>query len=159
MTVYAQTTQDMTSTDRIEKRVVLGAPRSRVWRAIANAEEFGTWFRIKFDGAFTHGATVRGRLTAPGNEHITLELRVERIEPERYFSYRWHPYAIDPAVDYSAEPTTLVQFTLEETAGGTALTIVESGFDRLPLTRRAEAFRMNDKGWDGEIKNLARHVS
>ena len=159
MTVQAQETRDMTSTDRIEKRVVLRAPRSRVWRAISNAEEFGTWFRMKLEGAFAEGATIRGRITIPGYEHVTLEMRVERIEPERYFSYRWHPYAVDPAVDYSAEPTTLVEFTLEEAEGGTALTIVESGFDRIPPARRSEAFRMNDQGWAGQIKNLERYVS
>src|SRR5688572_18007802 len=159
MTIHAQTTQDMTSTDRIEKRVVLRAPRSRVWRAISTAEEFGTWFRMNLEGAFAEGATIRGRVTHPGYEHVTLEMLVERIEPERYFSYRWHPYAIDPAVDYSAEPTTLVEFSLEETEGGTALTIVESGFDRIPPARRAEAFRMNDQGWAGQIKNLAQYVS
>jgi uncharacterized protein YndB with AHSA1/START domain len=159
MTVHAQTTHDMASTDRIEKRVVLRAPRSRVWRAISTAEEFGTWFRMSLEGAFAEGATIRGRITIPGYEHVTLEMLVERIEPERYFSYRWHPYAIDLAVDYSAEPTTLVEFTLEETEGGTALTIVESGFDRIPLARRSEAFRMNDQGWAGQIKNLAQYVS
>jgi uncharacterized protein YndB with AHSA1/START domain len=159
MTVHAQTTQDMTSTDRIEKRVVLRAPRSRVWRAISTAEEFGTWFRMKLDGAFTEGSTIRGRLTVPGYEHATVEMLVEAIKPEGYFSYRWHPYAIDPAVDYSAEPTMLVEFTLEETEVGTALTIVESGFDRIPAARRSEAFRMNDQGWAGQIKNLERYVS
>ena len=159
MTVHAQTTQDMTSTDRIEKRVVLGAPLSRVWRAISKAEEFGTWFRMQLEGEFAQGATIRGRITHPGYEHVTVEMLVQRIEPERYFSYRWHPYAIDTAVDYSAEPTTLVEFTLEETEGGTALTIVESGFDRIPPARRAEAFRMNDQGWGGQIKNLERYVS
>jgi uncharacterized protein YndB with AHSA1/START domain len=159
MTVHAQTAQDMTSADRIEKRVVLRAPRSRVWRAISTAGEFGTWFRMKLEGAFAEGATIRAKITIPGYEHVTLEMLVERIEPERYFSYRWHPYAIDPAVDYSAEPTTLVEFTLEETEGGTALTIVESGFDRIPLARRSEAFRMNDEGWAGQIKNLAQYVS
>jgi uncharacterized protein YndB with AHSA1/START domain len=144
------------STDRIEKRVVLRAPRSRVWRAISNSEEFGTWFRITLDGVFAEGRTVRG-----SHEHFKVEMLVERIEPERYFSYRWHPYPNDPAVDYSAEPTTLVEFTLEdaEGGGGTALTIVESGFDRIPLARRAEAFRMNDAGWDGQIKNLAAYVT
>ena len=159
MTVHAQHVQDRSSTDRIEKRVVLRAARSRVWRAITTAEEFGTWFRMNLDGMFAEGATIRGRITIPGYEHVTLEMLVERIEPERYFSYRWHPYAIDPAVDYSAEPTTLVEFTLEETEGGTALTIVESGFDRIPLARRSEAFRMNDQGWTGQIKNLERYVS
>ncbi len=143
------------STDRIEKRVVLRASRSRVWRAISNAEEFGTWFRINLDGAFAEGRTVRG-----GHEHFKVEMQVERIEPERYFSYRWHPYPNEPAADYSAEPTTLVEFTLEDAeGGGTALTIVESGFDRIPLARRAEAFRMNDAGWAGQIKSLERYVA
>jgi uncharacterized protein YndB with AHSA1/START domain len=159
MTAQAKEAQDRPSTDRIEKKVVLRAPRSRVWRAITTAEEFGAWFRMNLDGEFAEGGTVRGKLTHPGYEHVTLEMRVERIEPERYFSYRWHPYAIDPAVDYSAEPTTLVEFTLQDTEGGTALTIVESGFDRIPLARRAEAFRMNDQGWAGQIKNLERYVS
>jgi uncharacterized protein YndB with AHSA1/START domain len=130
-----------------------------VWRAITTVEEFGAWFRVNLEGVFTEGATIRGRITHPGYEHVTMEILVERIEPERYFSYRWHPYAIDPAVDYSAEPTTLVEFILEETEGGTAVTIVESGFDRIPLARRAEAFRMNDRGWAGQINNLARYVS
>jgi uncharacterized protein YndB with AHSA1/START domain len=102
---------------------------------------------------------IRGRLTIPRYEHVTLEMMVERIDPERYFSYRWHPYAVDPALDYSAEPTTLVEFKLEETDGGTAVTIVESGFDRIPLGRRVEAFRMNDEGWAGQIKHLARYVA
>ena len=143
------------STDRIEKRVVLRAPRSRVWRAIADAKEFGTWFRITLDGAFAAGQTVWG---SHGN--FKVEMQVERIEPERYFSYRWHPYPKDPARDYSGEPMTLVEFTLEEAeGGGTLLTIVESGFDRIPLARRAEAFRMNTEGWGGQIQNLERYVS
>jgi uncharacterized protein YndB with AHSA1/START domain len=158
MAVATQTPNDTTSTDRIEQRVVLRAPRTRVWRAIANAEEFGTWFRMKLEGAFAEGKPIRGMITVPGFEHA-VEMLVERIDPERYFSYRWHPYAIDPAVDYSAEPTTLVEFKLEEIDGGTAVTIVESGFDRIPLARRAEAFRMNDKGWAGQIKKLAQYVA
>src|SRR5438445_7763289 len=158
MSVKTQTRSDTMSTDRIEKRVVLRAPRTRVRRALTNAADFGSWFRVKLEGAFTEGRAIRGRMAIPGYEHVTLEMLVERIEPERYFSYRWHPYAVDPAVDYSAEPTTLVEFTLEETDGGTALTIVESGFDRLPLARRAEAFRMNDNGWTGQIKQLAKYV-
>ena len=159
MTVNAQETQDRPSTDRIEKKVVVRASRSRVWRAITTAEEFGAWFRVNLEGEFAEGRTTRGRITHPGYEHVTMEMLVDRIEPERYFSYRWHPYAIVPGVDYSAEPTTLVEFILEETEGGTAVTIVESGFDRIPLARRAEAFRMNDQGWAGQIKNLARYVS
>jgi uncharacterized protein YndB with AHSA1/START domain len=158
MTVKVQKAQDRPSTDRIEKALVIHASRPRVWRAITTAEEFGTWFRMELDGEFAEGGTVRGRVTHPGYEHITVEMLVERIEPERYFSYRWHPYPMDPAVDYSAEPTTLVEFTLEETEEGTAVTIVESGFDRIPLARRGEAFRMNEQGWTGQIKNLAKYV-
>jgi uncharacterized protein YndB with AHSA1/START domain len=159
MTVRAQKAEDRPSTDRIERRVVVRASRSRVWRAISTAKEFGAWFRVNLEGEFVEGGMVRGRITHPGFEHVTVEMLVERVEPERYFSYRWHPHAIDPAVDYSAEPTTLVEFTLQDTEDGTAVTIVESGFDRIPLARRAEAFRMNDQGWAGEIKNLERYVS
>jgi uncharacterized protein YndB with AHSA1/START domain len=148
------------STDRIETRVELRAPRARVWRAIASAKEFGTWFGVQLDGEFAAGATVRGKITIKGYEHLTLDMHVGRIEPERYFSYRWHPYPIDPKVDYSTEPTTLVEFRLDEMAGGgTAVTIVESGFDKVPLARRAEAYRMNDQGWAAQAKNLAAYVS
>jgi uncharacterized protein YndB with AHSA1/START domain len=159
MTVQTPNAQDAPSTDRIEKRVVLRAPRSRVWRAISDAQEFGTWFRVNLEGAFVAGAATRGKITSKGYEHVTVDLQVERIEPERYFSYRWHPYAIDPANDYSAEPTTLVEFIVEEADGDTALTIIESGFDKIPLARRAEAFRMNDQGWGGQIRNLERYVA
>jgi uncharacterized protein YndB with AHSA1/START domain len=150
---------EMTQTDRIEKTVTLRAPRSRVWRAIADAQEFGAWFGVKLEGAFAEKAAVRGRITHPKYEHLTMEIVIERIEPERYFAYRWHPYAIDPAVDYSNEPTTLVEFRLEETPGGTVLTITESGFDRIPLARRAEAYRMNEGGWTSQVKNIERHVT
>ena len=149
----------MTSTDRIEKEIFLRAPRSRVWRAITSPEEFGAWFRVKLDGAFAEGATVRGTITYPGYEHLTMEMVVERIEPERLFAYRWHPAAIDPKADYSSEPMTLVEFRLEEANGGTLLKIVESGFDRVPAARRAEAFRMNDGGWTEQTKNIERHVT
>ena len=152
-------TVTMTETDRIEKKITLNAPRSRVWRAIADSGKFGEWFRVKLESPFKEGKTIRGRMLHPGYEHVTLEMMIEKIEPERYFSYRWHPYAIDPKVDYSQEPKTLVEFTLEEVDGATALTIVESGFDRIPLARRAESFRMNDNGWTGQIKNIERYVS
>jgi uncharacterized protein YndB with AHSA1/START domain len=152
------TTDQPQTTDRIEKRFEVSAKRSRVWRAISDANEFGTWFGMKLDRPFTAGATVFGRLTITGYEHVSLEMQVERIEPEGYFSYRWHPYPMNPEVDYSAEPTTLVEFRLEETPGGTAVTITESGFDRLPSTRRAEAFRMNEAGWTGQSKKLASYV-
>jgi uncharacterized protein YndB with AHSA1/START domain len=149
----------MSSSDRIEKTILLRASRSRVWRAITAAEEFGTWFGVNLEGRFVEGTTVRGRVTNRGYEHVTIEMLVVRIEPERYFSYRWHPNPIDSGVDYSAEPTTLVEFTLEETAEGTAVTIVESGFDRLPPDRRDEAFRMNELGWTGQTRNLEGYVS
>lgn len=160
MAVNAQQSQSPTSTDRIEKRIVLRAPRARVWRALTIAEQFGAWFGMKLDGEFVPGQTIRGKLTIPRYDHLTLDMLVERIEPEHYFSYRWHPYAVDPKTDYSAEPTTLVEFRLEEQPGGgaTALTIIESGFDRIPLTRRAEAFRMNDQGWASQSQKLARYV-
>jgi uncharacterized protein YndB with AHSA1/START domain len=149
----------MADTDRIEKRILLHAPRSRVWHAISSAEEFGEWFRVKLEGSFVEGATIRGKIIYPGYEHLTMEMYVERIEPEQYFAYRWHPYDIDPAVDSSSEPTTLVEFKLAEADGGTLLTIVESGFDQIPLARRAEAFRMNEQGWAQQTRNIERHVS
>lgn len=146
--------------DRIEKKVVLKAPRSRVWRAIADSREFGAWFLVKFDAPFVAGQTLLGRITHPGYEHLTMEVRIERIEPERLFSYRWHPYAVKPDQDYAAEPMTLVEFTLAETSDGlTELTIVESGFDRLSAARRAEAYPMNDSGWAEQATNIARHVA
>jgi uncharacterized protein YndB with AHSA1/START domain len=147
------------STDRIEKQVILKASRSRVWRALTDAGEFGTWFRVKLDGPFEVGKTVRGNITYPGYEHLKMEVVVERMEAERSFAFRWHPNAVDPNVDYSSEPSTLVEFRLEESAGGTALTIVESGFDRIPQARRDEAFRMNASGWAEQMKNIERHVA
>jgi uncharacterized protein YndB with AHSA1/START domain len=146
-------------TDRIEKETILRAPRSRVWRAITNADEFGAWFGVRLAGAFAPGVRVTGRITTPGYEHLTMEVVVERIDPEELFSYRWHPYAVEPNVDYSAEPATLVEFRLAEVPDGTRLTVVESGFDRLPPARREQAFRMNDGGWSGQIKNIGRHVA
>ena len=148
-----------TSSDRIEKKIMLRAPRSRVWRALTSAEEFGTWFRVKLEGSFAAGKPIAGKITYPGYEHLTMEVTVERMEAEQVFSFRWHPYAIDPAVDYTKEPTTLVEFRLEEAAGGTLLTVVESGFDRIPKERRAEAFRMNGEGWAAQLENIQRHVA
>ncbi|HKA87472.1 MAG TPA: SRPBCC family protein [Haliangiales bacterium] len=147
------------STDRIEKKIVLNAPRSRVWRALADAKEFGSWFGAKLQGAIVAGAQVEGRVTTPGYENLPMVLLIERVEPERLLSYRWHPYAIELGRDYSAEPTTLVEFKLEEVAGGTQLTVVESGFDRLPEARRAEAWKMNEGGWTAQMRNIERHVA
>ena len=148
-----------TATDRIEKYVLLRAPRSRVWRALADAGEFGEWFGVKLQGPFTEGATVRGQITYPGYEHLTMEVLVEKLEPERYFAFRWHPAAIDPKADLEAEPTTLVEFRLSDVAEGTMLMIVESGYDQLPAARRDEAFRTNSEGWDIQLQNIKAHVA
>lgn len=147
------------STDRIEKQILLRAPQSRVWRALTDAGEFGAWFRVRLEGAFAAGQRIRGQITHPGYEHIVMEVDVERMEAERLFSFRWHPYAIDPAADYSGEPSTLVEFRLEAVEEGTLLRLVESGFDRLPPHRREEAFRMNDGGWTQQMQNIERHVA
>jgi uncharacterized protein YndB with AHSA1/START domain len=147
------------STDRIQKEIVLRAPRSRVWRALASADEFGTWFGVKLEGAFAPGARVHGQVAMPDHGLVTFEMTIERMDPESRMSYRWHPYAIEAGVDYSSEPPTLVEFQLEEVAGGTQLTLVESGFDRIPVARRAEAFHMNDAGWAEQLENIARYVA
>lgn len=152
------TATPLQSTDRIEKRVDVKARRSRVWRALADATEFGTWFGIAIDRPFTAGATVIGQLTMKNYEHVRLEIRIEAIQPETYFAYRWHPAAIDPKVDYSAEPMTLVEFRLEEHAGGTTIVIIESGFDALPASRKLEAYRMNEGGWASQSKKLVAYV-
>lgn len=149
----------MSDTDRIERSIVLRASRARVWRAISDAREFGQWFRVALDGDFVPGATVRGRITHPGYEHLAMELHVERVEPERLLSYRWHPHAVQADVDYSTEPTTLVELRLDDVADGTRLTVVESGFDRIPAARRAEAFRMNGDGWSQQMRNVEIHVA
>jgi uncharacterized protein YndB with AHSA1/START domain len=146
------------STDRIEKTIVLAAPIARVWRALTNEEEFGSWFVVKLADRFRPGAPAQGRITSPGYEHVTMRITVEEMEPLRTFSFRWHPAAIDPAVDYSTEPTTLVVFRLEEVREGTRLTVVESGFDAIPLERRALAFRLNDQGWAAQLLSIERHV-
>jgi uncharacterized protein YndB with AHSA1/START domain len=144
--------------DRIEKTIELKALVARVWRALADHHEFGQWFRVRLEGPFVPGQVARGHITHPGYEHLRWEAVVQRMKPERLFSFNWHPYAIDPNQDYSGEPPTLVEFTLEQTATGTRLRIVESGFDKLPAKRRDEAFRMNDRGWSIQTENIASHV-
>ena len=150
--------QQPSSTDQIRKEVVLQAPRARVWRALTDSKEFGAWFRIDFQEPFRAGRSLSGRVTYPGYEHIVGTFQIETIEPETRFTYRWHPYAVDPKVDYSKEPTTLVEFTLEEVKGGTKLTVVESGFDAIPAARRATAFKMNGDGWAIQVQNIAEYV-
>lgn len=148
------------STNRIKREILLKAPVSRVWRALSNAEEFGDWFGVALKGkTFAPGSRVRGQFTHPGCEHLVFDVVIERVEPERFLSWRWHPYAVDPSVDYSKEPTTLVEFELKEVEGGTLLTVIESGFDKVPVSRRFEAFRKDSSGWDEQVKNIEKHVS
>ena len=157
-------------TERIEKRILLRAPRERVWQAISDSKQFGTWFGVEFDGPFAAGAFMRGRIAptkvdaevaALQKPHTgkAFECTVERVEPPRTFSFRWHPYAVEPGVDYSQEPTTLVMFELEEAAQGTLLTISESGFDRIPLERRAKAFAANEGGWSHQSKLIEKYLA
>ncbi|HXU64465.1 MAG TPA: SRPBCC family protein [Polyangia bacterium] len=169
----------MSSTDQIEKRVVLRAPVSRVWRAITDARGFGRWFGFTLEGDFAPGQRMKGTFDGTLDEAALVEHQkklgltpskvrqparhavfctVERIEPERYFSFRWIPYGIDAEADPENEPTTLVEFRLEPAPEGTRLTIVESGFDRVPAHRRERAFRMNEGGWTAQVDNLRKHV-
>ena len=145
--------------DRIEKRIELKAPVSRVWRALTDYREFGEWFRVKLEGPFIAGQVSRGHMTYPGYEHLRWEAVVQVIEPEHIFSFTWHPYAVDPKKDYSQETPTLVEFRLEKTAAGTLLVVTESGFDKIPRDRRQEAFRKNDGGWAQQMKNIELHVT
>ncbi len=158
------------STDRIEKKNLLRAPLERVWRAISDSGEFGSWFGVRFEGPFVAGRRLTGRI-APTTadpavaasqkpyEGTAFEIVVESIEPMHLFSFRWHPYAVDPAIDYSREPSTLVSFELEEVAGGTMLTVTESGFDRIPLERRAKAFASNDQGWAIQMELIGKYLA
>jgi uncharacterized protein YndB with AHSA1/START domain len=145
--------------DRIEKRVELKAPISRVWRALTDYREFGQWFCVKIEGPFEPGQPARGQLTYPGYEHLKWEVVVQKMDPERLFSFTWHPYAVDPKMDYSNETPTLVEFRLESTTSGTLLLLSESGFEKIPSGRRLEAFRMNDGGWTQQMKNIEKHVA
>ena len=149
--------------DRIEKQIELKAPVSRVWRALTDYREFGQWFRVKLDGPFVQGQVSQGNITYPGYEHVKWYAVVQRIEPERLFSFTWpHPKSLDRAEysgDYSNDPTTLVEFRLEKTKNGTLLRITESGFDQLPGDLRLEAFRRNEGGWTEQMKNIEAYVA
>ena len=145
--------------DRIEKTVELGASISRVWRALTDHQEFGQWFGVRLEGPFAPGQPARGHITHPGYEHIRFEFIIQKIEPERLFSFTWHPYAIDPNEDYSGETPTLVEFTLEKIPAGTLLRVIESGFDKIPAGRRLEAFRMNEGGWSKQMENIKLHLA
>ena len=146
-------------TDRIEKSIELKAPVSRVWRALTDHQEFGEWFQVKLDSPFVPGKVSAGHVTYPGYEHIKFELVTQKLEPERLFAFSWHPYAIDPNVDYSNEPSTLVEFRLESKDKSTVLYLTESGFDSLPKDRRFEAFRKNEEGWTEQIQNIEEYLA
>jgi uncharacterized protein YndB with AHSA1/START domain len=150
-------TTSTNTTDRIHKQITLRAAPARVWRAISNAREFGTWFGATLRDDFVPGATVRGSVAYQGKE-LAVTFQIERVEPERLLSFRWHPYAVDPTVDYSKEPMTLVELAVAPAPEGTLLTVTESGFDKIPIERRAKAFEMNDGGWAAQLDNIARYV-
>src|SRR3954469_7045537 len=146
--------KNISSTDRIQKTMVLKAPRAKVWRALTDSRQFGQWFQANVAGPFIAGQRAGGPMTYPGYEHLRFEVTVEEMQPERLFSWRWQPGGIDPA-----EPTTLVVFELEEVPEGTRLTVTETGFDRLPIARRDKSYRENDAGWAGQIKNISRYLA
>lgn len=145
--------------NRIEKRVELNAPISRVWRALTDFREFGEWFQVRLESPFLPGKISRGNITHPGFEHIQMEVMVQTMQPQQIFSFTWHPYATDPKIDYSKEPSTLVEFRLERTGTGTLLTVTESGFDKIPADRRFEAFRKNEGGWTQQLENIEAYVT
>lgn len=145
--------------DRIEKETLLNVPLAQVWRALTDAQAFGAWFRVNLDGPFIPGRHTTGTITYPGYEHLRMDVLVARMEEESLFSFRWHPAAVDPEVDHSAEPTTLVEFRLEAVVGGTRLKVIESGFDGLPIERRTEAYRMNEGGWTIQLDNIKSHLA
>jgi uncharacterized protein YndB with AHSA1/START domain len=159
-----------TSTDRIEKSVLLRAPRERVWRAISDSKQFGSWFGVEFDGPFVAGASIVGKIVPTTvdaeiakrqepHKGVRFEFAVDRVEPMRLFSFRWHPFAVDSSIDYSKEPATLVAFQLEEVADGTRLTVTESGFDQIPIERRAKAFAANEGGWAAQMKLIEKYLA
>jgi uncharacterized protein YndB with AHSA1/START domain len=145
-------------TDRIEKTVDIDAPIERVWEAIADHEQFGQWFKVKLEQAFKPGQASTGHITHPGYEHIRWNSKVVAMEKPHLFSMTWHPYAIDPNVDYSGETPTLIEFRLEPKGQGTHLTVTETGFDKLPPHRHADALRMNDQGWAQQMINVKAYV-
>ena len=145
--------------NRIEKRVELNAPISRVWRALTDYREFGEWFQVRLESPFVPGEISRGNISHPGYEHIRMEVMVQTMQPQQIFSFTWHPYAIDPKIDYSKEPSTLVEFRLEKIGTGTLLTVTESGFDKIPADRRFEAFRKNEGGWTQQLENIEAYVT
>ena len=145
-------------TDRIEKTIDIDAPVERVWQALADHEAFGQWFGVKLEQPFRTGKEASGFITYPGWEHIRWRAVVVSMDRPHLFSMTWHPYAIDPDVDYSGETPTLVEFRLEPKGQGTHLTVTETGFERIPVHRQPDALRMNDKGWAAQVLNIKSHV-
>jgi uncharacterized protein YndB with AHSA1/START domain len=158
------------NTDRIEKTIVLRASRERVWRAISDSQQFGTWFGVEFEGGFVAGSRLKGKIvptkvdaeiakTQEPYSGMAFDFFIEHIEPMRRFAFRWHPYAVEPGQDYVKEPTTLVTFELADAPGGTLLTITESGFDQIPLERRAAAFTENEQGWAAQTQLIQKYLA
>jgi len=158
------------NTDRIEKKVLLRAPRERVWRAISDSRQFGSWFGVEFDGPFVAGKPIVGKIVPTTvdpevakrqepHRGLVFEFAVDRVEPMRLFSFRWHPDAVEPGVDYSKEPGTLVVFELQDASGGIMLTVTESGFDRIPVERRTKAFSDNEGGWTAQMKLIEKYLA
>lgn len=158
------------STDRIEKKILLRAPRERVWSAISDAQQFGSWFGVAFDGAFAEGARLTGKITPTTVDAEVARMQepyagkafewtVERIEPMRRIFFRWHPYAVEEGLDYSKEPSTRIEFDLADAPGGILLTITESGFDQIPLARRAKAFKANEGGWEMQTRLIEKYLA
>jgi uncharacterized protein YndB with AHSA1/START domain len=148
----------MAVANRIEKQIELRAPRARVWKALTSAQQFGAWFGVKLEGEFAPKQKISGKITIKGFEHLTMSVTVDKIEPEHSFSFHWNPFAIEAGVDYSLEKPTLVEFSLRETGKGTLLKVVETGFDHLPLARRAKAFEMNEKGWAEQMQQIEEYL-
>lgn len=153
-----ETVEETRTEHSIEKQIEIAAPVTRVWRALTDSRQFGEWFRVSLEGPFIAGTSVGGRLNFPGYEHVRMDVEVKTLQPETYFSYTWHPYSVDPKVDYTKETPTLVEFRLAPTRSGTALTVTESGFDKIPADRRVQAFRMNTNGWASQLKSLETYV-
>jgi uncharacterized protein YndB with AHSA1/START domain len=145
--------------NKIEKSIELPAPVSQVWRAVTDSEQFGEWFGVKLANSFIAGQKTQGQITHPGLEHVKFEASVLKIDPEKHFSFHWHPYAIDASIDYTKETPTLVEFKFDKTMAGTKLTIVETGFDKIPEHRQEEAYNMHEDGWQQQLKNIENYIA
>ena len=158
------------NSDRIAKEVLLKAPLDRVWRAISDADEFGRWFGVRFDGPFVAGTSVIGTITPTIVDEDVAKAQqrqagkadswqIVAVEPQRRLAFRWHPFGVEEDSDHSDEPTTLVEFTLEDTSDGVLLRIVESGFDAIPAKRRQSAFESNSEGWSAQTELVRKYLA